>query len=187
MRRAENLLRKRRGKDQTRARFYKDPFKFVKCVFTKEKSGNLSMSKAALVQHLKGSCTDDQRHEEISLPPDMPPIDPPEHQLDVSLPSWSEVKKIVHRARAASDPVPNRVPCRFYKYAPDVLHFLWKLMRVVWQRKEIPTSWQRAGGVLIPKEKDSSEISQFHQISPLKVLQHGCTQAGRIPAEEPSD
>lgn len=44
-----------------------------------------------------------------------------------------------------------------------------KLMRVVWQKKEIPTSWQRAGGILIPKEKDSSEIGQFRQISLLNV------------------
>ncbi|XP_078118984.1 uncharacterized protein LOC144525794 [Sander vitreus] len=64
---------------------------------------------------------------------------------------------------------PNRVTYRLYKNTPDVLRFLWKLMRVVWQKKEIPTSWRRAGGILIPKEKDSSEIGQFCQISLLNV------------------
>lgn len=38
-------------------------------------------------------------------------------------------------------------------------------MKVVWQKKEIPTCWRRAGGILIPKEKDSSEIGLFRQIS----------------------
>ena len=99
----------------------------------------------------------------------MPPVNPPEHKLDLSLPRWSEVDKTVHRARAGSAPGPNGIPYRLYKNAPDVLRFLWKLMRTVWQRKEVPTSWRRAGGILIPKEKDSSEIGQFRQISLLNV------------------
>ena len=41
--------------------------------------------------------------------------------------------------------------------------------RVVWQKKEIATSWRRAGEILIPKEKDSSEIGQFRQISLLNI------------------
>ena len=39
-------------------KFYKDPFKFVKGLFIKEKSGSLSVSKADLEKHLKKSCTD---------------------------------------------------------------------------------------------------------------------------------
>ena len=42
-------------------------------------------------------------------------------------------------------------------------------MRVVWEKKEIPTSWQRAGEILIPKRKDSSEFGLFHPISLLNV------------------
>lgn len=53
--------------------------------------------------------------------------------------------------------------------APEVLRFLWRLMKVVWQNQAIPTAWQRAGGILIPKEKDLAEIHQFHQISLLNV------------------
>ena len=141
----------------------------MKSLFTKEKSGSLAVSKADLEEHLKESFTDDRHQEEVMLPPDMPPVNPPEHELDISLPRWSEVDKTVRRERAASSPGPNGVPYRLYKSAPDVLRFLWKLMRVVWQKKEIPTSWRRAGGILIPKEKDSSEIGQFRQISLLNV------------------
>ncbi|KAK0147918.1 hypothetical protein N1851_012379 [Merluccius polli] len=43
----------------------------------------------------------------------------------------------------------------------DILCFLWRLMKVVWRQQEILTLWRRAGGNLIPKEKDSSEIDQF--------------------------
>ncbi|KAJ7998144.1 hypothetical protein DPEC_G00219550 [Dallia pectoralis] len=42
-------------------------------------------------------------------------------------------------------------------------------MKVVWQKQAIPTAWRRAGSILIPKEKDSVEISQFRQISLLNV------------------
>lgn len=38
-------------------------------------------------------------------------------------------------------------------------------MTVVWEKQAITTAWWRAGGILIPKEKDSADISQFRQIS----------------------
>ncbi|KAL4007509.1 hypothetical protein ACER0C_001361 [Sarotherodon galilaeus] len=42
-------------------------------------------------------------------------------------------------------------------------------MRVAWQKGVIPKAWRRAGGILIPKEKNSSSISQFCQISLLNI------------------
>lgn len=35
-------------------------------------------------------------------------------------------------------------------------------MKVVWQKKEIPTSWQRAGGILIPERSASSVRSALY-------------------------
>ena len=169
LRRAENLRRRRKRKEHARSSFFKDPFKFVKSLFTKEKSGKLITTRKDLEAHLKRIHTDSHRCEQITLPPDMPPIHPPEHQLDVCPPKWSEVERTVRRARAASSPGPNGVPYRLYKNAPDVLRFLWRLMKVVWQKQTIPTAWQRAGGVLIPKEKDAADISQFRHISLLNV------------------
>eukprot|EP00064_Thunnus_orientalis_P026096 superscaffoldBa00015303_g26567 len=46
-------------------------------------------------------------------------------------------------------------------YTPGVLKYLWKLMKVAWQKGVILKAWRRAGGILIPKEKDSSSISQI--------------------------
>ncbi|KAJ8393829.1 hypothetical protein AAFF_G00055580 [Aldrovandia affinis] len=42
LRRAENLRTRRKRKERARTTFYKDPFRFVKGLFTKEKSGHLS-------------------------------------------------------------------------------------------------------------------------------------------------
>lgn len=96
LRRAESLLKHRR-KDQTRSRFYKAPSKYVKSLYTKEKSGGLSVSKANLEEHLKKSCTDHQHQEEVTLPPGMPPDNLPEHELDVSSPKWRKVDKTVEQ------------------------------------------------------------------------------------------
>jgi hypothetical protein len=169
LRRAENLRKRRRKKEQTRTRFYKDPFKFLKSLFTKEKSGALKTTKKDLEEHLRTTNFDSKRHEHLAIPSDIPPIEPPEHHIETSPPTWKEVENTVRRARTASAPGPNGVPYKVYKNAPDVLRFLWGLMRTAWQKKIIPKVWRRAGGVLIPKEKDAVNISQFLPISLLNV------------------
>lgn len=40
---------------------------------------------------------------------------------------------------------------------------------MIWLKWTIPTVWQRAGSILIPKKNNSSDISQFRQISFLNV------------------
>lgn len=55
-----------------------------------------------------------------------------------------------------------------YKKALDVLHFLWRLMKVVWVKRMIPKAWRRAG-LLIQKEDRSTTISQLRPISLLNA------------------
>lgn len=88
------------------------------------------MSKKELEDHLKVTYTDSQRYEQRVIPPDMPPFPQLEHQLDDSPPRWSEVEKIVRKARAALAPGPNRVSYRLYKNAPEVLRFLWREIKM---------------------------------------------------------
>ena len=169
LRRAENLRSRRKRKEKARASFYKDPFRFVKGLFTKEKSGALKVPRRELEDHLEMTYKDNQRLEGRDIPSDMPPIPQPEHQLDESPPRWSEIEQAVKKARAASAPGPNGIPYRLYKNAPKVLRFLWKQMRIQWERKTIPKAWRRAGGVMIPKEKNATNIDQFRQINLLNV------------------
>ncbi|XDV53670.1 hypothetical protein PO909_022108 [Leuciscus waleckii] len=109
LRRAE-CLRKQHKKERTRTAFYRDPYKFVKDLFAKEKTGTLKVPLRELEKHLRKTYSDNQRHVPASIPDDMPPIQPPKHQLEVRPPTWSEVESTVKRARTASAPGPNGVP-----------------------------------------------------------------------------
>ena len=46
---------------------------------------------------------------------------------------------------------------------------MWRQLRIVWEKQFIPRAWCREGGILIPKEKESSDLSQFRMISLLNV------------------
>ncbi len=59
--------------------------------------------------------------------------------------------------------------CGIYLGIWYMIRYLWRLMRIVWQKGIIPKAWLRAGGVLIPKEKDATDISQFRPICLLNV------------------
>ncbi len=169
LRRAESLRMRWKKKEKARTDFYKDPFKFVKGIFTKEKSGFLKTSKDQVEEHLRTIYTDEKKDEPIVVPTDIPPVSPPQHQFDISPPKLSEVKQAVKKARSASAPGPNGVPYSVYKKTPDVLKILWKNMKVVWDKQIIPKAWRRAGGVFIPKEKNSTTIEQFRQINLLNI------------------
>ena len=46
---------------------------------------------------------------------------------------------------------------------------MWRQLTIVWEKQFIPRAWRRAGGVLIPKEKESSDLSRLWMISLLNV------------------
>lgn len=119
MRRAERL-RKRYKKERAITNFYKDPFKFVKKLFTSEKNGTLKASTIELERYLEETHTDAKRHEPMSILSDIPPINPPEYQMEVCAPKWKEVEQAVKKARASSSPGPNGVPYRVYKSTSGV-------------------------------------------------------------------
>lgn len=61
------------------------------------------------------------------------------------------------------------VPYKVYENTSDIVRFLWSLMRTAREKRTIPKMWCRAGGVLIPKEKDAANISQSRPVSLLNV------------------
>ena len=90
-------------------------------------------------------------------------------EFDLSEPKLAEVEKFISKARAASAPGPNGVPYKVYKKCGELMKTLWRLLKVVWRQDVVPLSWSEAEGVYIPKEENSSTLSQFRPISLLNV------------------
>ena len=56
-----------------------------------------------------------------------------------------------------------------YKICPLLLKRLWRLLKVVWQKGDVPDSWKEAKGIYTPKEQNSKTVNQFRTISLLNV------------------
>lgn len=121
----------------------------------KVQGGQLLTSRQGLVHYLeKNVC---RRRKTCSYPEDVPPIEQPKHLMVTSPPKWSEVKQAVRQARASAAPVQKPfLTVQKWSGCPS--------LSVAWDKGIIPRAWHRSSGVLIPKEKDSTNISQFHPI-----------------------
>ena len=82
---------------------------------------------------------------------------------------FSEIERIVQKARSGSAPGPSGLSYVVYKRCPRLIRRLWKLINIIWRTKDLPTSWMFAEGCFVPKELNSSSIDQFREISLLDV------------------
>ncbi|KAK0146800.1 LINE-1 reverse transcriptase [Merluccius polli] len=167
LRRAERIRKHRRRKEKERSSFFKNPFKHVRRLLEDKRSGKLDITQSELENHIREHYSDPARSTPLGSPA------PPSFLFDAALPklsdspTLSEVAEVVRRAVSA--PGPNGIPYKLYKYCPGVLKHLWNLLRVAWKNQAIPSEWQRAVTVLIPKEANSTTISQFRSIALLNV------------------
>ncbi len=122
LRRAESLRMRRKKKEKARTDFYKDPFKFVKGIFTKEKSGFLKTSKDQVEEHLRTIYTDEKKDEPIVVPTDIPPVSPHNISLISALLSWARWSRqwkrqdrLLHQALTAYRIVSTRTLQMFWK------------------------------------------------------------------------
>lgn len=91
----------------------------------------------------------------------MPQPAPPIAEFDIIPPKLSKIRQIVKKARSSSAPGPNGIPYNLYKYYPKVL---WYLLRTAWKKQLIPSEWQRAVAVFIPKEVNF-KIQKFKNVA----------------------
>ncbi|KAK0135439.1 Retrovirus-related Pol polyprotein from type-1 retrotransposable element R2 [Merluccius polli] len=171
-RRAERLrlLRQRRKKrEAARAQFIKDPYRFTKALLGEARSGTLASSKEEVEEFVEETFSDSSRNVTLAEDHRLGTTNPPTASLSTDSPSWREVQEVVKHARSSSAPGPSGIPYKVYKKCPGLLRRVWKLMRVIWSKGVVPTSWRRAEGCFVPKERGSSQISQFRTISFLSV------------------
>jgi len=169
LRKAENTRRKARERAKKRAAFTANPYKFARSLLDKERSGKLEAPLEEVERYLHSTHSDPNREEPLGNCERIDPAKEPEKPLDVSEPTLKEVKDTIRKARSASAPGPNAIPYKVYKMCPLLLKRLWRLLRVVWRKGEIPDAWNEAEGVFTPKEKNSKTVNQFRTIALLNV------------------
>jgi hypothetical protein len=169
LRRAEYQRKKRKERERQRKAFFKSPYQFTKGLFEQGKSGELSVSQEVLEEHLTNTYSDANAGTPMPDIAGMMKPTRPGSAFDTSEPKLAEVERFIFKARSASAPGPNGIPYKVYKKCCGLRKFLWRLLKVVWRKDEVPSSWNKAEGVFIPKEEGSSTLGQFRPISLLNV------------------
>ena len=169
LRRAENTRRKGRERTRKRAAFTANPFKFAKTLLDKERSGTLETPLEEVEKYLHDTHSDVNREEALGDCDRIDPALPPETPLVTTEPTLGEVKDVIKKARWGSAPGPNAIPYKAYKMCPLLLKRLWRLLKVVWRKGEVPEAWKEAEGIFTPKERNSKTVNQFRTISLLNV------------------
>ncbi|XP_078583820.1 uncharacterized protein LOC144866333 [Branchiostoma floridae x Branchiostoma japonicum] len=169
LRRAENTRKRSRKRQNNRAQFIKNPFKFTRALLGEKKSGSLTSSKEDVEEFLRQSHNDPLRNEPLDPSGKVGKAEEPKKQLNTDEPSWKEVNDVVKKARAGSAPGPSGIPYKVYKKCPLLLRRLWKLFRRIWVKGSMPVCWKEAEGCFVPKEENASTVSQFRTISLLSV------------------
>ena len=169
LRRAENHRRKRIERQRKRAQFIANPFGFVKKLLGSKKSGKLECTREEANMHVRQMYSDATRDEDLGECQKLLSPEPPEIQFEEKEPTLQEVRRVLQKARAASAPGPNGIPYKIYKCCQRLAQRLWKLLKVVWRKGELPVSWMLAEGCFIPKEENAKTLGQFRTISLLNV------------------
>ena len=156
LRKAENTRRKTRERAKIRAAFTANPYKFARSLLDKERSGKLETPLEEVEKYLHVTHSDPNREDALGDCDRIEPVKAPEKQLDVSEPSFGDVKDVVKKARTASAPRPNAIPYKVNKMFPLLLRRLCRFFKVVWRKGDVSSSWKEAEGIFTPKERNSS-------------------------------
>ena len=80
-------------------------------------------------------------------------------------------KKVLNPRRNCSAPGINMIPCKVYKYCPNICDYLFRLFKSCFQNCVVPVQWRIATEVYIPKSgsPDPNNIKDFRPISLLNV------------------
>ena len=158
-----------RERKQARAAFFTDPYKFAGDLLGRAKSGQLQCSQEELNESIRSAHSDPLKDVPLGDMPNIGPAPEPQHPFNMSEVTLEEVRGIIKKARSGSAPGHSGTTYAIYKRCPKLTKRLWKLLRVAWRKKEIPSTWLLAEGCFVPKEEQASRLEQFREISLLSV------------------
>ena len=160
---------RKREKRKCRTNFVKNPYKFAKGLFEEGKSGKLNCTKEELEESLRTTYSDPARKIPMEHMPGIPRPTQPGVKFKLGDYTLEEVKNFVKKARAKSSPGQDGVPYKVYKRCPKLLVWLFLILKKAWKEKHASQRWARTEGIYLPKEPDSTSLSQFRPISLLNT------------------
>ena len=88
--------------------------------------------------YLRETHSDPNREDSLGNCDRIDPAEPPQKKMIITEPTLGEVSDIIKKARFGSAPGPNAIPYKVYKMCPRLLKRLWRLLKVVWRKGEVP-------------------------------------------------
>ena len=166
-RKAEHNRKRRWRRKNTRSRFYKDPFGVAKEVLSPKVFSQPTVSQAQLDIHVSSICRDEQREVPLGDLPGLPAFSGATSSFDNKPLNRNVLNLIVKRKRNASKPGVNGIPYKVYKKCPQILNYLFRIMKHVKSSGEVPLKWRIAEGIFIPKveKPDSNNLADYRQIA----------------------
>ena len=115
----------------------------------------------------------------FQIPSWIPKFNNPQIQFDLDPPSYRQITIVIRKMKASGSPCPLdqiSVICFVLSLerCPFLRTYLTELIRAVWLSGTVPTEWKRACTILIHKQGEASNPSNFRPITlesiPLKVF-----------------
>jgi hypothetical protein len=119
--------------------FTANPYKFARTLLGKEQSDVLEALLEEVKTYLHKTHFDASRNNALGDSEGKDPTALPEIELLTTEPILDEVKEVIKKARFSS-----AIPYKVYKMCRLLLKRLWRLLKVVWRKGEIPDAWNEA-------------------------------------------
>ena len=169
---------------QERARFRKDPFRYGQNLLEPPISKKADFTKKTADEHFSKTYTDQNRGKCYDPFPGLPRPPPPEVLFDARPPSWREFSRICFKKSNGSAPGFDGNGYLIFKRCPKLRRILWRIVCIVWKRKEIPLCWRAGWTILLAKSTDTSHPKLMR---PITVLNAACRLFWSVFSEKLTD
>lgn len=155
-----------KAKKVAERQFKADPHKFAQNLFKEEAlTGSPNASAEEASSFFKDGYHDTGRGDDIKPLEGMERPKLPEFPFFDKPPNFKELKKSVSAKRNAATPGMNSLTYLPYKKCDSILRTLLKIIRKIFDTKDVPEDWALAFIVLLQKKKDDLSLQEFRPIA----------------------
>jgi len=169
LKKARELKISSRKQHNEQMKFKKDPWRYAKDLFHPPSAGQPTFTVDAATEYFTKVYKDEARSAVFKPLPGWKRPHRPTKLFDLNAPKLDQLKEAVRKKRNRNAPGLNSIPFLVYKRCPELLKYLNRIFRRVWESREIPKSWQCALVVLIAKSEVLDSPAEFRPIALLNA------------------